>query len=66
MKNVPRIINLKYKKHVCLIFKVWPGQSVFPDFTNVDKITDFWARWIKFFVKNESIPADGLWIVSNT
>nr|XP_022286839.1 maltase-glucoamylase, intestinal-like [Crassostrea virginica] len=45
-----------------LVGKVWPGQSVFPDFTNVAKMTDFWARWIDFFVKNESVSVDGLWI----
>ncbi|XP_062576597.1 sucrase-isomaltase, intestinal-like [Saccostrea cucullata] len=55
-------ILVKDGKDNILIGKVWPGQSVFPDFTNVNKTTQFWARWIDFFIKNESIDADGLWI----
>lgn len=46
-------------------FKVWPGDAVFPDFTNLKNTTLFWEKWINYFIDTEKIGVDGLWIVSS-
>ncbi|XP_054254507.1 maltase-glucoamylase-like isoform X2 [Indicator indicator] len=45
-----------------LIGQVWPGQTVFPDFTNPE-CTSWWVEECKIFY-NE-VPYDGLWIDMN-
>lgn len=54
----------KLLKNQNLIVQVWPGLTVFPDFTNLKNTTEFWKYWIRYFMQNETIHADGLWIVS--
>ncbi|TRZ01375.1 hypothetical protein DNTS_034928 [Danionella cerebrum] len=45
-----------------LIGKVWPGPTVFPDFTN-PIARDWWTDCIRDFLKR--VPVDGLWIDMN-
>ena len=44
-----------------LVGKVWPGETVYPDFTNPNT-TKWWTRLASDF--HSKIPFDGLWIVS--
>ncbi|XP_064615500.1 maltase-glucoamylase-like isoform X2 [Liolophura sinensis] len=44
--------------------EVWPGLSVYPDFTN-DASQGWWSKWCGFLYENESIAYDGLWIDMN-
>ncbi|XP_061191912.1 lysosomal alpha-glucosidase-like [Saccostrea echinata] len=45
-----------------LIGKVWPGDVVFPDFTN-PKTTDYWTQMTKAF--HDKVKFDGMWIDMN-
>jgi lysosomal alpha-glucosidase len=45
-----------------IIGKVWPGFTVFPDFTN-PKITGWWAKHMKIFY--DKVEFSGLWIDMN-
>lgn len=45
-----------------LFFQVWPGLTVFPDFTNPNCI-DWWADECNIFY--QEVKYDGLWIVSS-
>ncbi|XP_048758029.2 lysosomal alpha-glucosidase-like isoform X2 [Ostrea edulis] len=45
-----------------LIGKVWPGDVVFPDFTN-PKTTDYWTQMTKSF--HDKVQFDGMWIDMN-
>ncbi|XP_064598977.1 sucrase-isomaltase, intestinal-like [Liolophura sinensis] len=47
-----------------LVGKVWPGLTVFPDFTN-EKTADWWRKWIQYFYYKENVKFDGLWIDMN-
>ena len=44
-----------------LIGKVWPGTTVFPDFTNPETVK-WWSNQASRF--HSAIPFDGMWIVS--
>lgn len=44
-------------------FKVWPGDVVFPDFTN-PMAYDYWTQMTKAF--HDQVQFDGIWIVSFT
>ncbi|XP_069105358.1 sucrase-isomaltase, intestinal-like [Argopecten irradians] len=44
--------------------EVWPGRTVFPDFTNPNTAS-WYAKWIRYFRNNESVSVDGLWIDMN-
>lgn len=44
--------------------QVWPGITVFPDFTDINKSLPYWIKYIKYFYEEEGIKVDGLWIVS--
>lgn len=46
--------------------QVWPEESVFPDFTNIENATKFWKKWIQYFNDTERVHIDGLWIVSTS
>lgn len=46
-----------------LVGKVWPGFTIFPDFSHSD-IDNYWAKQIELFYMN-GIPFDGLWIDMN-
>lgn len=48
-----------------LVGKVWPEESVFPDFTNIKNTTKFWKKWIQYFNDTERVHIDGLWIDMN-
>lgn len=41
--------------------QVWPGQTAFPDFTNLET-RRWWEDCIREF--HTKVPVDGLWIVS--
>ncbi|NXH98309.1 SUIS protein, partial [Pachycephala philippinensis] len=45
-----------------LVGEVWPGETVFPDFTN-PKCTSWWVNECKVFY--DTVPYDGLWIDMN-
>ncbi|XP_027541663.1 sucrase-isomaltase, intestinal [Neopelma chrysocephalum] len=45
-----------------LVGEVWPGETVFPDFTNPDCIS-WWAEECKLF--HDTVPYDGIWIDMN-
>ncbi|NXN56879.1 MGA protein, partial [Rynchops niger] len=45
-----------------LIGEVWPGETVFPDFTNPD-CTSWWVEECKLFYN--VVPYDGIWIDMN-
>uniref|UniRef100_A0A8C5TYL5 alpha-glucosidase n=1 Tax=Malurus cyaneus samueli TaxID=2593467 RepID=A0A8C5TYL5_9PASS len=45
-----------------LIGEVWPGETVFPDFTNPE-CTNWWAEECKLY--HDEVPYDGLWIDMN-
>ncbi|XP_013810008.1 maltase-glucoamylase-like [Apteryx mantelli] len=45
-----------------LVGEVWPGRTVFPDFTNPD-CTSWWVEECKIFYKK--VPYDGIWIDMN-
>ncbi|XP_075583620.1 maltase-glucoamylase-like [Pelecanus crispus] len=45
-----------------LVGEVWPGRTVFPDFTNPD-CTSWWVEECKKFYKQ--VPYDGIWIDMN-
>uniref|UniRef100_F7BGM0 Sucrase-isomaltase n=1 Tax=Monodelphis domestica TaxID=13616 RepID=F7BGM0_MONDO len=45
-----------------LVGEVWPGLTVFPDFTS-SACTEWWANECKFF--HDTVPYDGLWIDMN-
>ncbi|KAK4819612.1 hypothetical protein QYF61_008361 [Mycteria americana] len=45
-----------------LLGEVWPGETVFPDFTNPD-CTSWWVEECKLFYK--LVPYDGIWIDMN-
>ncbi|XP_052660788.1 sucrase-isomaltase, intestinal [Harpia harpyja] len=45
-----------------LLGEVWPGESVFPDFTNPD-CTSWWVEECKLFYN--VVPYDGIWIDMN-
>jgi len=40
---------------------VWPGETVFPDFTSTE-CTSWWVEECKLFY--DVVPYDGIWIVS--
>jgi alpha-glucosidase (family GH31 glycosyl hydrolase) len=40
--------------------KVWPGATVFPDYTNPNA-TEWWTNMAASF--HEIIPYDGIWLV---
>lgn len=42
--------------------KVWPGKTVFPDFTNPAAF-DWWTNMAAAF--HNIVPFDGMWIVSD-
>ena len=44
--------------------QVWPGITVFRDFTDINKSLPYWIKYIKYFYEEEGIKVDGLWIVS--
>lgn len=44
-----------------LFFQVWPGLTVYPDFTNPNCI-EWWANECSIF--HQQVNYDGLWIVS--
>ncbi|XP_033761031.1 sucrase-isomaltase, intestinal-like isoform X1 [Pecten maximus] len=44
--------------------EVWPGRTVFPDFTN-PKTSSWYAKWIRYFRNKENVSVDGLWIDMN-
>lgn len=57
-------VYVKTSNGSVLLGKVWPGLSVYPDFTNED--SEAWLeRWINYMVINESLKVDGLWIDMN-
>uniref|UniRef100_A0A8D2M864 alpha-glucosidase n=1 Tax=Zonotrichia albicollis TaxID=44394 RepID=A0A8D2M864_ZONAL len=41
------------------IFQVWPGETVFPDYTSAEG-TDWWVNECKLF--HDMVPYDGIWI----
>ena len=43
------------------LLKVWPGVTVYPDFTNPNT-TEWWYNQIKAF--HEQVGFDGLWTVN--
>ncbi|KFQ67370.1 Sucrase-isomaltase, intestinal, partial [Phaethon lepturus] len=45
-----------------LVGEVWPGRTVFPDFTNPD-CTSWWTEECKIFYNQ--VPYDGIWIDMN-
>ncbi|XP_048170897.1 maltase-glucoamylase-like [Corvus hawaiiensis] len=45
-----------------LLGEVWPGETVFPDFTNPE-CTSWWVNECKLF--HDTVPYDGLWIDMN-
>lgn len=45
-----------------LVGKVWPGLTVFPDFTNPETFT-WWYDMVKNF--HDQVPFDGMWIDMN-
>ncbi|KGL74967.1 Maltase-glucoamylase, intestinal, partial [Tinamus guttatus] len=45
-----------------LVGEVWPGRTVFPDFTNPD-CTSWWVEECKIFF--DQVPYDGIWIDMN-
>ncbi|XP_065700522.1 sucrase-isomaltase, intestinal [Patagioenas fasciata] len=45
-----------------LIGEVWPGETVFPDFTNPD-CTSWWVEEFRLFYNQ--VPYDGIWIDMN-
>ncbi|KAK3096024.1 hypothetical protein FSP39_022064 [Pinctada imbricata] len=47
-----------------LVGKVWPGRTVYPDFTDTGAPA-FWETWIRYFINSENISVDGLWIDMN-
>jgi alpha-glucosidase len=42
--------------------KVWPGDTVFPDFT-LDSARDWWADWLADFLRESAV--DGVWLDMN-
>uniref|UniRef100_A0A1I8HXG7 NtCtMGAM_N domain-containing protein n=1 Tax=Macrostomum lignano TaxID=282301 RepID=A0A1I8HXG7_9PLAT len=44
--------------------EVWPGRTVFPDYT-LSATQAWWERWVSDFYYNQSIRVDGLWIDMN-
>ncbi|KAL5004590.1 hypothetical protein ScPMuIL_018046 [Solemya velum] len=44
---------------------VWPGETVFPDFSNFNTTVPYWQKWINFFRKEEGVEIDGLWVDMN-
>lgn len=55
-------IWIKDSKGVPLVGKVWPGDVVFPDFTN-PKAYDYWTQMTKAF--HDQVQFDGMWIDMN-
>ncbi|NXE99258.1 MGA protein, partial [Menura novaehollandiae] len=45
-----------------LVGEVWPGETVFPDFTNPE-CSSWWVEECKLF--HDTVPYDGLWIDMN-
>ncbi|KAK3102556.1 hypothetical protein FSP39_012163 [Pinctada imbricata] len=45
-----------------LVGKCWPGETVWPDFTN-PKTTDYWSQMIQNY--HSKVPFDGIWIDMN-
>lgn len=45
------------------ILQVWPGPTVFPDFTNPET-HEWWHDMVKDF--HDQVPFDGMWIVSGS
>lgn len=43
------------------LVQVWPGSTVFPDFTNPETL-DWWQDMVSEF--HAQVPFDGMWIVS--
>uniref|UniRef100_A0A8C9FCH6 alpha-glucosidase n=1 Tax=Pavo cristatus TaxID=9049 RepID=A0A8C9FCH6_PAVCR len=46
----------------CINFSVWPGEAVFPDFTNPE-CTSWWVEECRLFYN--TVPYDGIWIDMN-
>ena len=46
---------------ICCSIQVWPGQTVFPDFTHPNA-TEWWTKAVEKF--HSIVPFDGMWIVS--
>ncbi|XP_076454086.1 sucrase-isomaltase, intestinal-like [Babylonia areolata] len=47
-----------------LVGEVWPGLTVYPDFTNAS-VLDWYTKYINFYRNNESVDVDALWIDMN-
>lgn len=45
--------------------EVWPGQSAFPDFTNLENTLPWWEHYIRYFYYTSGVKFDGLWIDMN-
>ena len=48
-----------------LLGEVWPGLSVYPDFTMLDKSKDWWRTQSEDFYNNWDVQFDALWIDMN-
>ncbi|XP_055868745.1 sucrase-isomaltase, intestinal-like isoform X2 [Biomphalaria glabrata] len=57
-------IFVKAADNSTLVGEVWPGVTVYPDFTN-DNIQDWWTHWIRFYRESVGVDVDALWIDMN-
>ena len=46
--------------------QVWPGLSVYPDFTLGENATQWWYNQCEDFYNNWRVEYDALWIVRGT
>ncbi|CAF1330547.1 unnamed protein product [Adineta ricciae] len=56
------IFITKYNSTEPIVGEVWPGPTVFPDFTN-PKTVEWWTKFLAAY--HEIIPVDGMWIDMN-
>ncbi|CAF3783626.1 unnamed protein product [Rotaria sordida] len=56
------IFITKYNSTEPIVGEVWPGPTVFPDFTN-PKTVEWWTKLLGAY--HEIIPVDGMWIDMN-
>uniref|UniRef100_A0A8C3N201 alpha-glucosidase n=1 Tax=Geospiza parvula TaxID=87175 RepID=A0A8C3N201_GEOPR len=62
VRGTERHVWVNESDGTALLGEVWPGETVFPDYTSAEA-TDWWVNECKLFY--DTVPYDGIWIDMN-